>query len=96
MIARNFTSRGLKGEIDRSGTTGQPLHSSVKTRTGAPVGVPEAAVTPEKRRHLSYIASQFLREYHAEHAPYRFDVLAIEASAGRRPVVRLHKGAFAA
>ena len=27
---------------------------------------------------------------------FRFDVMAIEAPAGRRPVVRLHKGAFAA
>jgi len=99
MIARNFTSRGLKGEIDLVGYDGATVaFVEVKTRTGArrDFGTPEAAVTPEKRRHLSYIASQFLREYHAEHAPYRFDVLAIEASAGRRPVVRLHKGAFAA
>jgi len=99
MIARNFTSRGLKGEIDLVGYDGATVaFIEVKTRTGArrDFGTPEAAVTPEKRRHLSYIASQFLREYHAERAPYRFDVLAIEAVAGRRPVVRLHKGAFAA
>ena len=42
------------------------------------------------------MARQFVREYRAARAPFRFDMLAIEAPSGRRPVVRLHKGAFAA
>ena len=37
-----------------------------------------------------------LREYRASGAPFRFDILAIEAPPGQPPVVRLHKGAFAA
>ena len=99
MIARNFTYRGMKGEIDLVGYDGATLaFVEVKTRTvaGGAFGPPEAAVTHEKQQHLSRMARQFLREYRAGKAPFRFDILAIEALPGRRPVVRLHKGAFSA
>ena len=99
MIARNFSSRGIKGEIDLVGYDGTTVaFVEVKTRTSPrdEFGSAEDAVTLEKRRHLSRMARQFLREYRAERAPFRFDILAIEAAPGQRPVVRLHKGAFAA
>jgi putative endonuclease len=99
MIARNFTYRGMKGEIDLVGYDGATVaFVEVKTRTatGHEFGSPEEAVTHDKQRHLSRIARQFLREYRTGDAPFRFDVLAIEAPSGRRPVVRLHKGAFSA
>ena len=68
----------------------------VKTRViaGREMPSPEAAVTPEKRHYLARMARQFLRARRAESAPYRFDVLAIESRAGKRPEVRLHKAAF--
>jgi putative endonuclease len=99
MIARNFTVPGSKGEIDLVGYDGPVLaFIEVKTRTGASedFGKPEDAVTPEKRRHVSRMARQFLAERHIGEATCRFDVLAIESRPGQRPVVRLHKGAFAA
>jgi putative endonuclease len=99
MIARNFTDRGRKGEIELEGYDGATVaFVEVKTRTAAgdEFGSPEEAVTHEKQRHLSLIARQFLREYRAGRAPFRFDVLAIEAPPGRHPGVRLHKGAVAA
>jgi putative endonuclease len=99
MIARNFTFRGMKGEIDLVGYDGATVaFVEVKTRTatGGEFGTPEEAVNHEKQRHLSRIAQQFLREYRTGSAPFRFDVLAIEAPPGKHPVVRLHKGAFAA
>jgi putative endonuclease len=99
MIARNFISRGRKGEIDLVGYDGETVaFVEVKTRTAGrgAFGFPEDAVTSEKQRNLSRIARQFLREFHTEGASYRFDVLAIEAPPGKRPVIRLHKGAFAA
>jgi len=99
MIARNFTVRGLKGEIDLVGYDGETIaFVEVKTRTSPcdEFGSPEDAVTPEKQRRLSRMARQFLREYHAVKTPFRFDILAIEALPGRRPFVRLHKGAFSA
>jgi putative endonuclease len=99
MIARNFAYRGVKGEIDLVGYDGATLaFVEVKTRTSSrsEFGSPEDAVTAEKQRHLSRMARQFVREYRATKAPFRFDILAIEAPPGQRPVVRLHKGAFAA
>ena len=99
MVARNFTSPGMKGEIDLVGYDGTTLaFIEVKTRTTTrdDVGSPEGAVTRDKQRHLSQMARQFLREYRAKDSPFRFDILALEAPPGVRPVVRLHKGAFAA
>lgn len=99
MIGRNFMVRGMKGEIDLVGYDGKTVaFVEVKTRTSASrgFGLPEDAVTPEKQRHLVRIARQFQREYRLQNVPWRFDVLAIESPAGRRPEVRLHKGAFAA
>ncbi len=99
MVARNFTQRGIKGEIDLVGYDGQTLaFVEVKTRTTprGEFGSAENAVTPDKQRHLSRMARQFVRDYHAGDVPFRFDILAIEALPGRRPAVRLHKGAFAA
>ncbi|MBZ5641275.1 MAG: YraN family protein [Acidobacteriia bacterium] len=99
MIARNFSSRGMKGEIDLVGYDGATLaFVEVKTRTSTrgDVGSPEDAVTQDKQRHLSKMARQFLREYRAGQTPFRFDILAVEAPPGQSPVVRLHKGAFPA
>jgi putative endonuclease len=99
MIARNFTCRGMKGEIDLVGYDGATVaFVEVKTRAmaGGDFGSPEDAVSREKQQHLSRIARQFLREYRTRDAPFRFDILAIEAPSGQRPIARLHKGAFAA
>jgi putative endonuclease len=103
LIARNFTSPGLKGEIDMVGYDGSVLaFVEVKTRTrmdasqkdAALQATPESAVNIEKRRNISRVAQQFLRARHIESTECRFDVLAIETRAGQKPSVRLHKGAF--
>jgi putative endonuclease len=101
-IARNYTVRGVKGEIDLVGYDGSVLaFVEVKTRIRAAddsgqLGKPEDAVTHDKRRNLVRMARQFLAERRLREAPCRFDVLAIESRPGRAPEVRLHKGAFAA
>jgi putative endonuclease len=110
LVARNYTSSGLKGEIDIVGYDGGVLaFVEVKTRsTQAPpqtqTGVtrqmlaaqprPEEAVNWEKRRNLKRMASQFLRARNVDPGSCRFDVLAIETHGGAAPKVRLHKGAF--
>ncbi|MFZ3216408.1 MAG: YraN family protein [Candidatus Acidiferrales bacterium] len=106
LVARNFTSPGIKGEIDMVGYDGPTLaFVEVKTRTMAASSAspsqpapqsPEEAVNQEKRRNLSRMARQFLRARHIEQAACRFDVLAIESHPGAKPVVRLHKGAVSA
>ena len=97
LVARNFRSPSVKGEIDLVGYDGKVLaFVEVKTRVMGErdLPAPEVAVTPDKRHALARMARQFLRARRAESAPYRFDVLAIESRAGQRPTVRLHKGAF--
>ncbi len=97
MVARNYVSTGMKGEIDLIGYDGAVLaFVEVKTRKAGDGDrpTPEEAVTGEKQGHLTRIARQFLRARHIEGGSWRFDVLAIEGIAGRRPEVRLHKGAF--
>jgi putative endonuclease len=104
LVARNFTTPGLKGEIDMVGYDGPVLaFVEVKTRTRDSVtaktpetlqATPESAVNLDKRRNISRVARQFLRARHIETAECRFDVLAIETRAGQKPLVRLHKGAF--
>ncbi len=104
LIARNFTTPGIKGEIDMVGYDGSVLaFVEVKTRTipdaaatASPQTIqrtPEDAVNWEKRRNLSRMARQFLRARHIESADCRFDVLAIETRPGAKPLVRLHKAA---
>jgi putative endonuclease len=98
IIARNFRTPGLKGEIDLIGYDGSVLaFVEVKTRAagGSLQSLPEDAVNSDKRRHLSRMARQFLAERRISQAPCRFDVVAIESRPGRLPAVRLHKGAFA-
>jgi putative endonuclease len=97
IIARNYMTPGVKGEIDLIGyDRGVLAFIEVKTRTGSSAQArPEDAVNADKRHYLSRMARQFLTERRILEARCRFDVVAIEAKPGRRPEVRLHKGAFA-
>ena len=98
IVCRNFRAPGVKGEIDLVGFDGPVLaFVEVKTRTSRPEpgSLPEDAITPDKRRFLARMARQFLMERRLSGVNWRYDVLAIESRQGHRPVVRLHKGAFA-
>jgi putative endonuclease len=97
MVCRNFRAPGIKGEIDLVGFDGPTLaFVEVKTRTGKAQqpGLPEDAITPDKRRFLARMARQFLMDRRLNGVNWRYDVLAIESRAGNSPIVRLHKGAF--
>jgi putative endonuclease len=96
LVARNYTVPGIKGEIDLIGYDGRALaFVEVKTRsTTQAQSTPEDAVNADKRRNLARIARQFLRFRRIDSAACRFDVLAIESYAGKKPIVRLHKSAF--
>ena len=98
MVCRNFRAPGVKGEIDLVGFDGPVLaFVEVKTRSSKPKApsLPEDAITADKRRFLARMARQFLMDRRLDGVNWRYDVLAIESRAGQRPVVRLHKGAFA-
>lgn len=97
IVCRNFRASGVKGEIDLVGFDGPVLaFVEVKTRTSKPdaVSLPEDAITVDKRRFVARMTRQFLMERRLSGINWRYDVLAIEARAGKRPIVRLHKGAF--
>lgn len=100
IVAQNFTSPNVKGEIDLIGyDRGALAFVEVKTRaarTGPDDARPEDAVNAEKRRNLARIARHFLRTWRIEpKTAYRFDILGIETRPNERPVLRLHKAAFA-
>jgi putative endonuclease len=96
-VARNFTPRASKGEIDMVGYDGKTLaFVEVRTRTVREEmsALPELSVTEGKQHLLARTAQHFLAERHVPECPLRFDVLAIDNSPGNPPVVRLHKDAF--
>jgi len=96
-VARNFTPRGSKGELDMVGYDGKTLaFVEVRTRTvrDEMSALPELSVTSGKQHLLARTALRFLAERHVRECPCRFDVVAIDNSPGKPPVVRLHKDAF--
>jgi putative endonuclease len=96
-VARNFTPRVAKGEIDMVGYDGKTLaFVEVRTRTVREEmsALPELSVTPGKQHLLARTAKHFLAERRVRECPCRFDVVAIDNSPGKPPVVRLHKDAF--
>jgi putative endonuclease len=102
MVARNFMTPGVKGEIDIVGYDGPTLaFVEVKTRSASnddPNGTkhlrPEDAVDDEKQRNVSRIAHRFRLARRVDTSSCRFDVVAIETRPGAPPIVRLHKGAL--
>lgn len=96
-VAKNYTPRGIKGELDLVGYDGKTLaFVEVRTRTVKQdaAALPELSVTREKQRVVIRTAQRFLAERHVGECPLRFDVVAIDNHPGKPPVVRLHKDAF--
>jgi putative endonuclease len=96
-VAKNYTPRGIKGELDLVGYDGNTLaFVEVRTRTvkDDATALPELSVTKEKHRVVVRTTQRFLAERHVEECPCRFDVLAIDNHPGQPPIVRLHKDAF--
>jgi putative endonuclease len=96
-VARNFTPRASKGEIDMVGYDGKTLaFVEVRTRTVREdmSALLELSVTPGKQHLVARTAQHFLAERRVPECPCRFDVVAIDNSPGKAPVVRLHKDAF--
>jgi putative endonuclease len=96
-VARNYTPRGIKGELDLVGYDGDTLaFVEVRTRTvrEESPALPELSVTREKQRVVIRTAQRFLAERRTPESPCRFDVVAIDNRPGQPPEVRLHKDAF--
>src|ERR1700722_17677783 len=98
-VARNYTPRGIKGELDLVGYDGETLaFVEVRTRTLREelTALPELSITTDKQRVVIRTAQRFIAERHINTDTCRFDVLAIDNQPGQPPEVRLHKDAFSA
>ena len=96
-VARNYTPRGIKGELDLVGYDGNTLpFVEVRTRTVQEElpALPELSVTREKQSVVIRTAQRFLAERRPPESPRWFDVVAIDNIPWQPPVVRLHKDAF--
>ena len=93
ILARSF--RALGGEIDLIAEKNNTLiFVEVKTATTPQFGQPEAWVTPAKQAQIIKIATAYLHQ-HPDHAPPRFDVIAIDLTQSH-PAIRHYENAFTA
>jgi len=66
------------GEIDLVARDGDTLvFVEVKLRASRSFGDPSQAVTPEKQKHMSRVALDYLRRLNHPHIPVRFDVVEV-------------------
>ena len=96
-IAKNYEPARVKGELDLVGFDGDTLaFVEVRTRAVAKgrIALPELSISREKHQVLVRTAHAFLRERHVKKCPVRFDVVAIDNTPGKPPVVRLRKNAL--
>ena len=96
-IAKNYEPARERGELDLVGFDGDTLaFVEVRTRAVAKgkIALPELSIGKEKHQVLVRTAHAFLRERHVKKCPVRFDVVAIDNTPGKPPVVRLHKDAL--
>jgi len=95
MVARNFRSPKLRGEIDLIGWDADVLcFIEVKTRTSQGVKPPEAAVDRHKRHEISLMVREYLRQ--AESAcQWRFDIVSVyyETPKTRQPRIEVFRNA---
>ena len=95
IIERNYRSRA--GEIDIVAEEGSSLaFVEVKTRRSTHFGLPEEAVSYEKRRHLTRVASGYLTHHHIKEAKCRFDVVSVLMNENGIKEIQLIKNAFEA
>ena len=98
MVARNWRSRGRRGEIDLIGWDGGALcFIEVKTRSSHAVAPAEAAVDRAKQRELRGMAALYLQRHlqlRKQRPPTRFDVVSVYLLAGAEPEMELFKDAF--
>lgn len=93
-VERNF--RVNEGEIDLIMTDGDIfVFVEVKTRISTAYGTPEESVSTTKRERLQLAAWIYLQQREISDAPWRIDVVAIEADQ-QRSIQRLdhYPGAF--
>jgi len=95
IIERNYRSR--LGEIDIVAEEDEVIvFVEVKTRRSADFGLPEEALSYDKRQRLSRLALNYIVHRKMQEASCRFDVVSILMDSDRANRVRLIRNAFPA
>jgi putative endonuclease len=95
IIKRNYRCRA--GEIDIIAKQGSSLvFVEVKTRRSTHFGLPEEAVSYEKKRHLTRVALGYFTHYRIKETKCRFDVVSVVMNENGVKEIRLIKNAFEA
>jgi len=68
----------------------------VKTRSAGYLGLPEFAVTQQKRMRYEKIATSYLLQHQRPSGRVRFDVIAIQMTGEQQCLLRHHRDAFSA
>src|SRR5260370_3468773 len=87
-VARNYTPRGVKGELDLVGYDGETLaFVEVRTRTLRDdlTALPELSITTDKQRVVARTAHRSLPDHHASNLPCPFYVLSITNPPAHSP-----------
>ncbi len=93
IIVRNYRRRF--GEIDIIAEDGAVLvFVEVKSRQSNRFGSPFEAVDRRKQRQISRVALDYITRYGKENRPARFDVVAVELTAGVPPRIEMIQDAF--
>ena len=95
IVERNY--RCPFGEVDiiARSDDGTVAFIEVKTRRGVGAGVPEEAVTPEKRARYERIAMCYIADANwMEDCPIRFDTIGIMVDSANHAMLRHHLGTF--
>src|SRR5262245_44184121 len=78
VVARNFTLKPLKAELDIVARAGETIvFVEVKTRATDAFGLPEEAVDQEKREQIVRAAGAYLRAADATWEQARFDIISV-------------------
>lgn len=94
ILERNWTCPAGEADIIAL-DDGCIVFVEVKTRAGIERGLPEEAVTAQKRARYERIAGFFLSQYDGPGARVRFDVIGVLALSRRRALARHLVNAFA-
>ncbi|RNL40665.1 YraN family protein [Slackia equolifaciens] len=94
ILERNWTCPAGEADIIAL-DDGCIVFVEVKTRAGIERGLPEEAVTAQKRARYERIAGFFLSQYDGPGARVRFDVIGVLALPRRRALARHLVNAFA-
>jgi len=93
IVCRNYKCPA--GEIDLVSLDGKTIvFTEVKTRSDREHADPQDAVNLFKRRHLIASAKCFIQQTRSQNRAYRFDILALTASAKGGLDIEHFKGAF--